>query len=536
MKPSPSWWQDPWPWALALWGAGLSLLAFPPADLWPLVLVGPAPLWASCALAPACGRSAARRGFLRGWFYGFGFFAALVWWIVPTVTRYGGLPLPAGWACLVLLAAYLALYPAAAAAIFSLAFFRRPAWAFALVPLLWTSLEAVRGSLFSGFPWGDLPQALWQARWALDLAPWIAIDGVRVLLAASSALLGWLLARGFGAPVAPLRKTWPGLLPAALCAAVAAVLLALPAPRAPTAGEVRVGVAQGNIDQAVKWDPSFRAATLRTYVALTREAAAEGAEFVLWPETAVPYYVQDPSLGRVVVEALARETRSHILFGAPGYAPTPAREGRNAVFLASPEAGVVGRYDKVHLVPFGEYMPLGWLFPFATKLVQGVGDFVPGPGAVPLPARSAVPSIGPLVCFEVIFPELSADHAAAGAQLLAVVTNDGWFGKTPGPYQHLAFAAWRAAETGLPLVRAANTGISAAFDSRGTLLRSTGLLEPAVFTLPIPYPVPHRTPAMAVRPWIAPVSAVLALLGLFAMLTPFRGVRSEHRASERRKT
>ncbi|MBI5440068.1 MAG: apolipoprotein N-acyltransferase [Deltaproteobacteria bacterium] len=516
--PTASCWQDPWLWALALWGASVSLLAFPPAGLWPLAVVGPAPLWASCVLSPA----GVRRSLLRGWFYGLGFFGTLVWWIVPTVTRYGGLPLSAGAACLVLLAAYLSLYPAVACVLVALASRGRSPWGLALAPLLWTALEGVRGALFSGFPWGDLPQALWRVPWALGLAPWVGIDGVRLLLASAGAALAWALAQSVRASLGPVRRSWPGLLPLALCGPAAALLLVLPAPLAPKAGELRVSVVQGNIDQAQKWDLAFRTTTLQIYRGLTRRVARGGQELIIWPETAVPYYVQESSAGRAAVEALARETGAHLLFGAPAYViGARGMEGRNAVFVASPAGEIVARYDKVHLVPFGEYMPLGWLFPFATKLVQGVGDFTSGPGVVPLPALDGIPRLGPLVCFEMIFPDLSATHAARGAQLLTVVTNDGWFGSTPGPSQHLAFGAWRAAETGLPLIRAANTGISAAFDERGSLLRWTRLLEPAAFSLRISYPAPHRTPATGVRPWISPASGLLALPGLFAIVVRF---------------
>jgi apolipoprotein N-acyltransferase len=512
-------WRDPWMWGLAFWGACVAGFAFSPAGLWPLVLVGPAPLWFSCVREEGSLRARARLGLLRGWFYGAGFFGALLWWIIPTVTRYGGLPLLAGASCLVLLAAYLALYPALGAAAVASAG-RRPAGALALAPFLWTGLEGARGWFLSGFPWGDLPQALWQVPWALNLAPWVGIDGVRLLVAACGGAIACLGAAAATPAGSRFRTWWPGLLPLGILAVPAGVLLLLPSPVQPVAGELRVGVVQGNIEQGQKWDPAFREAAVETHRRLTRAVAADGVDLVLWPETALPYYVQTPTVGRAVVERLARDLGISLLFGAPAYELRQGRvEGRNAVFLVDPQGTLSGRYDKVHLVPFGEYIPLGRLFPFLSKLVEGVGDFTSGAGVVPFGARGEIPSLGPLVCFEVIFPGLAAEHLKRGARVLAVVTNDGWFGSTPGPYQHLAFGAWRAAETGLPLVRSANTGVSAVFDERGRLVRSTRLQQEEVFSQRVSYPEPKVTPQVHVRPWISPGSLALALLGLFAIVS-----------------
>jgi apolipoprotein N-acyltransferase len=172
------------------------------------------------------------------------------------------------------------------------------------------------------------------------------------------------------------------------------------------------------------------------------------------------------------------------------------------------------------------------------KLVEGIGDFTSGPGIRPLAASGALPALGPLICFEVIFPDLAAKHLAGGAQLLTVVTNDGWFGRTPGPYQHLAFGAWRAAETGLPLIRAANTGISAVFDGRGRVLHSTELQARDAFALTIDLPAPHTTPEMFLRPWISPACLALAGVGLFAILRRPRypGPRKTDRTHRRLST
>lgn len=523
----------PWELGLALWGVAVARGAFPPGSMWPLAVAAPAPLWVGClGVEP-------RRALWRGWLYGLGFFGALVWWVVPTIHRYGGLPWAAGAACLLALSSYLALYPALGAAAVAAAARRAPARALALAPLFWVGLEGVRGVALTGFPWGDLPQALWRVDGALALAPWVGIDGVRLLLAAVAGAFAWA---GAGA-MRRRRLSWTGLLPAGILLPTVAAFLVLPAPIGAPVGEARVGIVQGNIDQAQKWDPAFRRATVENYLSLTRGLAAAAPDLVLWPETAMPLLIQEPSPEREVLERFARDLGVPLLFGAPAYERRGDRiESRNAVFLLSTSGQVVGRYDKVHLVPFGEYIPLGRFFPFVTKLVEGVGDFTAGPGALPLVPRGGLPALGPLVCFEVIFPGLAAEHARRGAQLLTVVTNDGWFGHTPGPYQHLAFAAWRAAETGLPLVRAANTGISAAFDGRGRLVRASALQTRDAFTVELAYPAPGATPQGRVRPLVAPTCLALALGGLFAIVrrsdppgTQPRSTRRAHRPTGERR-
>ncbi|GAB4265549.1 MAG: apolipoprotein N-acyltransferase [Deferrisomatales bacterium] len=438
------------------------------------------------------------------------------------MARYGGLPAVAGAGCVALLAGYLAGFPALCGAVVAVASRRSPAAALMLAPFAWTALEGLRGTAFGGFPWGDLPQALWRFGPALDLAPWVGIDGARLWVAALASGVSWVLCRaGRRVPVAG----W-GVVPAVVAAAVP-WLVGPPTLPAPT-GRWSAAVVQGDIDQSQKWDPAYRKATLDVYAALTRGVAggagAGSVDLVLWPETAVPLYVQEPGPERARLERLADELHVALAFGAPAYKRVGRHLAyRNAVFLLEPGQGVTGRYDKVHLVPFGEYVPLGRYLPFLEKLAHGAGDFTPGEAVRPLRPRRGGPALGPLVCFELIFPRLAAAHARQGAQVLVVVTNDGWFGATPGPYQHLAFGAWRAAETGLPLVRAANTGISAAFDRRGRLLRTAPLLARDAFAVELPYGPAGSTPQGRVRPWVAPLCGALVAGALFANLLDSRG-------------
>ncbi|GAB6061321.1 apolipoprotein N-acyltransferase [Deferrisoma palaeochoriense] len=505
-------WRDPRAWGLAGWGALVAAAGFPPVGIWPLALALPAPLWAA-TLGAAPGR-----GFFLGWVQGLGFFGTLLWWIAPTVAAYGGLPWPAAAGCVGLLAGYLALFPGLCGWVCAALGRKSPASALLTAPLVWTGAEALRGWFLGGFPWGDVPQALWAWSPALALAPWAGTDGIRLAAAALAVAPAWLLAH-LG------RGTKPGAaaLAVPLVAAMGwAGLARLPSPLPPASGAIRVGVVQGNIDQAVKWDKAYRAATLERYERLSRDLRPR-PDLIVWPETAVPLYAQDPGPERARIERLARELGAWILFGAPAYERRGGEvEYRNAVFLMSPEGTLAGRYDKVHLVPFGEYVPLGRYLPFLKKLVEGAGDFSPGDGVRPLVAPGLAP-VGPLICFESIFPSFAAAHARAGARLLAVVTNDAWFGRTAGPYHHLAFAALRAAETGLALVRAANTGVSAAFDRRGQMLRATELGARDAFVVEVPLSPGVPPPQVWVRPWIPTVCLTLAGGLGFAILRRPRG-------------
>ncbi len=193
-----------------------------------------------------------------------------------------------------------------------------------------------------------------------------------------------------------------------------------------------------------------------------------------WPETALPFYFQD---GEELAGSVIRFARRHdvpVLAGSPAY----IRQGEsyslyNRVYLVTPQGTEFPRYDKVHLVPFGEYVPFGKYLPFLSKLVHGVGDFRPGRDAAPLRYRDL--ALGVLVCYEAIFPELAQERVEAGANVLINVSNDAWFGRSSAPMQHLGLAALRAVEQGRFLIRATNTGISAVIDPKGRILARSGL-------------------------------------------------------------
>jgi apolipoprotein N-acyltransferase len=240
----------------------------------------------------------------------------------------------------------------------------------------------------------------------------------------------------------------------------------------------RVLLVQGNISQDVKWDPAFQESTVSTYERLSRQGCQAAGTLVVWPESALPFYLQSEPAYAARVKSLAVELKSCLVTGSPAL----ERDGDlvrylNSAFLISPTGEVAGRSDKLHLVPFGEYVPLDALFPFVNKLVAGIGDFSPGKSAVPLETTGG--KIGVLVCFEGIFPEIARAYVQAGAGILVNITNDAWFGKSSAPYQHLSMTVFRAVENRVPLVRAANTGISSVIDSKGHIRGMTPLFKEA---------------------------------------------------------
>src|SRR4030042_327401 len=235
---------------------------------------------------------------------------------------------------------------------------------------------------------------------------------------------------------------------------------------------LQVSLIQGNIDQAQKWDPAYTNETLVTYQSLTVKAAKDHPDLIVWPETAVPCYFSPEHEYGPFFLSLAKKVNAPILFGSLAYEQRSKPEDYkyfNSAFLVSPEDKKVSQYDKVHLVPFGEYVPLKPFLPFVEKMVVGVGDFSPGKNftlfAIPR-ARCGV-----LICYEIIFPSLSRNYCKSGANFLVTITNDAWFGRSSAPYQHFSMAAFRAVENRVFVARAANTGITGFVDPNGKIVK-----------------------------------------------------------------
>jgi apolipoprotein N-acyltransferase len=376
-----------------------------------------------------------------------------------------------------LLVAYLALYAAGATCVTRWAE-ERGVTPLLVFPLAWTSLEYVRSFAFSGFPWGTLGYSLYKVLPLIQIADITGVYGLSFLIALANAVLFLALRRTVRGE--PYR--WPvasGVLLAVILGGT--LVYGVHRLRQPPDGAIlKVALIQGNIPQDVKWDPAFQEATIRIYERLTRQAAASGRlDLIVWPESAAPFFVQEEPLLSARIGVLAREARAGMIVGSPAF----ERQGDRMRYLNSAffftETGEVGpRSDKLHLVPFGEYVPLAKLLPFVNKMVEGIGDFVPGTKYVTFPTGKG--DAGVLVCFEGIFPELARGYIREGSRFLVNITNDAWFGRSSAPWQHLSMYAFRAVENRAPVVRAANTGISSLIDSTGRIADTTFLFEEAV--------------------------------------------------------
>ena len=453
-----------------LLSGGLLTLAFPgTGDQGWLAFGALVPLLA--AIEGASWRSAGVLGFIAGLI----FWLATISWVAPTMVRYGGLPWPVASLILLGLAGYLALYSAVFCVLLSRSRLRSGALFVVVGASLWVALEYLRTYLLSGFPWNLLGYSQHRNLPLIQVAAVAGVYGVSfVVLAVNAALARALL-------------TWkdrPGLLAPLGTAGVVFIgamgygwLRPLSEDTTPS---IPVALVQGNIDQGVKWDSDWQDKTLDVYRGLTLEAARNRPHLIVWPETAVPFFLRKDAR-RTVVETLARETGAHLLVGAPDQ---QGGQARNSAFLVGPEGRLLGRYDKRHLVPFGEYVPLRRLLFFINALAGGaIGEDAPGREATVF--STPVGRFGVVICYEAIFPDEVREFFLGGADFLVNITNDAWFGRSAAPAQHLAMAALRAVENRAYLIRAANTGISAIVAPDGRIVRASGLFTPAVLSAAI---------------------------------------------------
>lgn len=411
-----------------------------------------------------------RRAGWLGFVAGLVFWLATISWVAQTMVRYGGLPWFQAYVLLFGLAGYLALYLAAFCALLSRRRRRSSVLYVVEAASLWVALEFLRTYLLSGFPWNLLAYSQHENLALIQVAAVTGVYGVSfVVLAVNAALARVVQVRGSWIQVAPPLGT------AALCWALAVGAGWLQAPTPDPKDTIRVALVQGNIEQGVKWDPTWQQKTLDTYRHLTLEAARKRPGLIVWPETAVPFFLrEDPRRGEV--EAMAREAGTYLLVGTPD---RDAGSPRNAALLLGPDGRILGRYDKQHLVPFGEYIPLRRLLFFANVLAGGtIGAFTPGREATVFSA--SIGRFGVVICYEAIFPGQVRTFFLQGADFLINITNDAWFGRSAAPAQQLAMAAFRAVENRAYLVRAANTGVSAIVAPDGRVLQASELFTTAV--------------------------------------------------------
>ncbi|MCD6187591.1 MAG: apolipoprotein N-acyltransferase [Desulfuromusa sp.] len=448
---------------IAAAGSGLLLAAaFPRPDLFPLAWIALVPLLLVMRHRP----------FAAGFTAGAVFFAAVLYWLNIVMTTYGGLPLILSLLAYLFLLTYLAVYFGLATWISCrLETVLKLPYLLTLPPL-WVALEYLRGWLFTGFPWAIIGYSQQNFSLAIQSSDVTGVYGVSLMLVVVNCAIA-------GVIVAPRsRLAWLG---------VAATLLISIShfgygfwresqPLDQRAEQLRVALIQGNIDQAQKWVPENRQASIDHYRSLSEQALQNQPDLIIWPEAATPFFLQDPTGLALQVRQLPEQLGVSLLVGSPAYLRLSTGEYQyyNSAFLYSATGRKLGRSDKIHLVPFGEYVPLEKLLSFIDKLVVGVGDFSPGK-IQPLALNGH--SLGVLICYEAIFPSLARKYVLEGSDLLVNLTNDAWFGHSSAPYQLLAMVRFRAIENRIWIARAANTGISALISPSGIVTLAGPIFE-----------------------------------------------------------
>ncbi len=500
---------------LAVLSGILFALAFPPISWSWLAWVALVPFgWALEREAAARGaRRAARAGFGLGYALGLALFLVALHWIAllkPIAVTVRWIIFPAWPAA----AAYLALYPALAGALV-LALRARRGWPVALtLPVAWVAAEKLRGLGELGFPWLWLGYSQWDRR---EILQWASLGGpllVSLLLAVGNALILRATLGGAAAGAAS-RRRWAAAALVFLAGAWWGGARLVPRPLEGAPGRTRVALVQGNVPGEVKWDPERNREVLELFLALSGRALAEGPELILWPETATGSYLARDPLARSALQSFVDANGVPILTGFPDYRwDRPDRPTvTNSAGTFEPLTGLRLRYDKMHLVPFGERLPFQWLWPGLGGLDLGQAEFTPGDTLVLLPAAGE--RAAALICFESIFPEIPRRARREGATLLVNLTNDEWFGDSGALYQHAAMSVFRAVETRLPLARCANTGLSFLVDPSGRVRERTGAFtrETRVADL-----AAAGEPPLFVRlgDWVGAAALSLAVLGLLA--------------------
>ena len=437
------------------------------------------------------------------------FFSGTLYWLVETMRTFGGLPVAVAVLVCGLLVVFLSLYVGLFGWLLARAFRHVGARAVWAAPFIWTGSEYLRSWVGGGFPWVLLGYS--QATVA-PIAQVASVGGVFLLtfvVALVSAAAAW---------TALTRRPSRWLVSGAVIAGVIAAglwgaLRIREGSLVRDGAAVRVGLVQGNIAQQDKWNPDLALPILHRYLDMSRQALAAGADVVIWPESSTPFFLEEnPALANEI-RRLAQQAQRPFVVGSDQIERAQRNRFYNSAFLVGPDGQTRAVYRKMHLVPFGEYVPLRQLLPFVGTLVEAVADFSPGLEPVLLPIDGHPLSVA--ICYEVVYPWLIRGFVLGGSELLVTITNDAWYGTTSAAYQHWEQASLRAVEQGRYLVRAANTGITGIVDPYGRVIARTRLFETEVVTGDVRWNT-GRTLYATIGDLIAWISLVVMMLIAFA--------------------
>jgi apolipoprotein N-acyltransferase len=457
-----------------------------------------------------------RRGFVLGLIAGFIHFAGTVYWTGATVSTFGGLPVVVAASVAALLALYMAAYIAVTGAIVAMLTRRFGIGGLCLAPAAWVATEYLRGIVFGGFPWIPLGNTMVTLLPIAQVASALGVYGLSLFVGlvnagfavaalgpsslSGSADRARVIAAGGTLAFIGMVSIWGGMR-------LADNHLTNGAP-------IKIGLIQGNIAQTDKWNPARADMILNRYLQLSKQAAANGAQLLMWPESATPFYFEEDPTGGVV-RGLARGLGLPLLLGSDEIEDATPPRTYNAAFMLDTHGSTAAVYRKIQLVPFGEYVPFQRVLFFVGPLVEAVSAFSRGTRVTMLPVDGHM--ISTAICYEVTYPALAREAVRQGSEMLTTITNDAWYGESSAAFQHFEMAAMRAIEQGRYLARAANTGISGIIDPYGRVLVRTELFETAAVVGEAKF-VQARTLYSRIGDLVAYVSLATTLVALAAAI------------------
>ena len=483
--------------ALSVTSAILLLLAFTPFELWPLGWFALVPFFLMVQVRHS------KSNFLLGYLSGVIFFSGLLWWL-NHVTSLGYLAL----------ALFLALYFGVAALLIGIV---RSALRRALaMGALWMVLEFIRSKTFIAFSWGCLAHSQYRNLAFIQAADLVGVYGLTALMATTSGILG------FG--VLHRRNGRLAYKPALILLAVLLVVYGygLYQLNRPCQGRVlSVALAQGNVPQDIKWDYRVEQDILANYLELTNDAVGHGAKLVVWPETALPSLLEQKQDFEIQLRNLCAQKSFYLLFGAlHGEVVSDGGRYYNSAFLVTPEDASstlrLSRYDKIHLVPFGEYVPFARWIPFVERIVEDEGGGGLSHGQMETVFNVDSTKIAALVCFESTLPQVARRFTRQGIQGLIVITNDEWFKRSPASIQHAIQSVFRAIENRVPVIRSTNTGLTCSIDLYGRIRKRYPRFQMGVLEDDVLFPNEGKTFYTRHGDWLAWLGLVyvIAIIGL----------------------
>ena len=501
--------------------SGIALgVAFPKFDINLLAWVAFVPL-----LQAIEGESMGRT-FGYAWLQGLVCYVVSLYWIEFTLHHFAGVNPILAAGPLVLLAAVMALFSGLAIWAARLVTVRLGLPIFVTLPIAWPAIEWLRTFFPIGFPWNLLGYTAYRNLELIQFAEITGVYGVSALIVFFNAVVFVVL---FGHHTRRVQTWSLGTLTGLMLAVLlfGTIRMNMLDSQQP-AGRMRVAMVQGNIPQSIKWDPAFLDTSFNVYIDQTQQAAHHHVDLAIWPEAAAVFFFQPTALypprfaGDAVYRErllkLAADTGDPILFGAPalGLTPDGGVGTYNRAYLVSGAGKVVAYYDKMQLVPFGEYLPMRPLLgKLVSRIVHGFGDMIAGTEQTLFPVKGA--QLGVLICYESVFPDLTRRAVKHGADVLVNITNDAWYGESSAPYQLLAMTAMRAVETKVPIVRVANTGISAVIEADGSITARTPLFKRGTEIEDVSWR-PRRTVYTMVGDLFSEICFVLMLVGVLLAL------------------